>query len=171
MTKLLLATFLLTTTSVFAAADEQPLETVANVDLQRYVGKWHEIARLPQRFEKGCVEVTAEYSLRDDGKIAVVNTCRKDDGKTKQAKGKAKVVDKTTNAKLKVSFFWPFYGDYWILELGADYEYAVVGAPDREYFWILSRSKAMSKPVIDGILERFKKKGFEFSELIINPTP
>src|ERR1041384_6396552 len=103
------------------------LEVVGAVDLSRYAGRWYEIARLPNRFEKKCADsVTATYTLRSDGKVDVVNRCRKANGEYTTARGKAKVVDKKTNAKLKVTFFWPFYGDYWILDLGSNYEYAVV---------------------------------------------
>src|SRR6187431_1292753 len=105
------------------------LEVVPAVDLSRYAGRWYEIARLPNRFEKKCADsVTATYTLRSDGKVDVVNRCRKANGKYTTAKAKAKVVDTKTNAKLKVTFFWPFSGDYWILDLGPNYEYAVVGA-------------------------------------------
>jgi apolipoprotein D and lipocalin family protein len=90
------------------------LEPVSSVDLQRYLGTWYEIATIPQRFQKGCVAVTAEYSLRKDGDIEVVNTCRQGalDGEVRRVRGKAWVVDRTTNAKLKVRFFWPFSGSY-----------------------------------------------------------
>ncbi len=110
---------------------------MSSVDLSRYVGRWYEIAGLPNRFEKKCADsVTATYALRSDGKIEAVNRCRKSSGEYTTAKGKAKVVDKQTNAKLKVTFFWPFYGDYGILDLGPNYEYAVVGDPSRDYLWI-----------------------------------
>jgi hypothetical protein len=116
----------------------EPLEAVAHVDLQRYLGKWYEIATIPQRFQKGCVGVTAEYTLRKNGDIRVVNTCVEGtlEGKRRQARGKARVVDKVTNAKLKVTFFWPFWGAYWIIGLDEDYRWAVVGRhglrPDRD---------------------------------------
>jgi apolipoprotein D and lipocalin family protein len=115
------------------------LEVEPHVELEKYLGKWYEIAHLPARFQEGCSETTAVYSLSRDGNVSVLNECRRK-GKIKQAKGKAKVVDKATGAKLKVIFFWPFYGDYWIIKLGHNYEYAVVGTPDRRYLWILSRT-------------------------------
>jgi apolipoprotein D and lipocalin family protein len=112
---------LLALVAIFAGiigGKQNDLDVVPHVDLNRYVGRWYEIARLPNRFEKKCTDsVTAIYSVRTDGKIEVVNRCRKSSGDYTTAKGKAKVVDKTTNAKLKVSYFWPFYGDYWILDL------------------------------------------------------
>ena len=109
------------------------LEAVHKVELEKYLGKWYEIAHLPAKFQEGCNETTATYTLLDNGVISVLNECKKN-GKMKLAKGKAKVVDKTTNAKLKVTFFWPFYGDYWIIKLGDDYSYAVVGTPNRKFF-------------------------------------
>ena len=143
------------------------LEVVPHVDLNRYVGRWYEIARLPNRFEKKCADsVTATYTLRTDGKVKVVNRCRRSSGDYTTATGKAKVVDKTTNAKLKVSFFWPFYGDYWILDLGDDYEYAVVGAPNRKYLWILSRNPQMDERLYRQLLTRMAARGFKTDEMI-----
>ena len=99
-----------------------PLETVAKLDTARYLGRWYEIARFPNRFEKNCEGVTADYAMRDDGLISVINTCREGapDGKEKAAKGRARIVDATTNAKLEVSFFGPFWGDYWVIGLADD---------------------------------------------------
>ena len=142
------------------------LQTVERVELCRYLGKWYEIARLPNSFQKGCSGSAAEYSLRDDGDIQVINTCHdKNDGHLRQAKGKAWVVDTASNAKLKVSFFWPFRGDYWIIELGAEYDYAVVGTPDRKYLWILSRTPSMSDDIYSAILKRAAKQGFDTSKV------
>ncbi len=152
----------------FGGGRNQPeLETVAHVDLNRYIGLWYEVVRLPQRFEKDCTGVTASYALRDDGKISVENRCRKFslDGEEKIARGKAKIEDTTTQAKLKVSFFWPFWGDYWILELGENYEYAVVGAPDRESLWILSRTPKMDERLIQEILSRRALQGFDVTKI------
>lgn len=107
------------------------LRTVSSVDLSRYSGTWYEIARYPNRFQRDCQsDTTAEYTIRKDGKV-------------KTARGTAKVADKATNAKLKVTFFWPFYGDYWIIGLSPDYRYAIVGEPNRKYLWILSRTPDM----------------------------
>ncbi len=145
---------------------DQPLETVAHVDLGRYVGKWYEIARYPNRFEKECArDVTAEYATLPNGKISVVNTCLKSDGKAKQSKGSAVVVDKASNAKLSVTFFWPFSGKYWILDLGPQYEYAVVGEPSRRYLWILSRSKSMPEEQYREITSRLAAKGYDADKL------
>ena len=146
------------------------LEVVSSVDLSRYVGRWFEIARLPNRFEKKCADsVTATYALRPDGKIEVVNRCRKSSGEYTTAKGKAKIVDKKTNAKLKVTFFWPFYGDYWILDLGSNYEYAVVGDPSREYLWILSRTPRIEEALYQQLLGKMAARGFK-TELMIRTS-
>jgi apolipoprotein D and lipocalin family protein len=167
--------FLLALITIFAAVIDgrrNNLDVVPHVDLNRYVGQWYEIARLPNRFEKKCANsVTATYSLRTDGKIEVVNRCRKSSGDYTTAKGKAKVVDKTTNAKLKVTFFWPFYGDYWILDLGKNYEYAVVGAPNRKYLWILSRSPQMDETVYRQLLAKMAARGFKTEQMIKTPHP
>ncbi len=145
-----------------AGATILPLQTVERVELCLYLGKWYEIARLPNSFQEGCVGSAAEYSLRDDGDIEVVNSCRDmKDGRLRQAKGKAWVVDSVSNARLKVSFFWPFRGDYWIIELGNNYEYAVVGTPDRKYLWVLSRTPVMADDVYSAILLRAAKQGFD----------
>lgn len=143
------------------------LDVVPSVDLNRYVGRWYEIARLPNGFQKKCADtVSANYTLRADGKIEVLNRCRKASGEFTTAKGKAKIVDKKTNAKLKVTFFWPFYGDYWILDLGPNYEYAVVGEPDRKYLWILSRSPQMDEALFQELLQKMAGKGFNTEKII-----
>jgi len=140
------------------------LETVPQVDLGRYMGTWFEIASFPQRFQQGCTDSRAEYRVRTDGDVEVLNSCLRD-GKVDTAKGKAWVMDKTTNAKLKVSFFWPFRGDYWIIELGRDYEYAVVSAPSRKYLWILSRTPKMEEQRYQEIVGRLKDRGFDVAML------
>jgi apolipoprotein D and lipocalin family protein len=148
-------------------ATTKPLEVVPHVDLQRYLGTWYEIATIPQRFQMGCVGVTAEYSLRTNGDIEVVNTCLKEtlDGKIRRARGKARVVDRTTNAKLKVSFFWPFWGAYWIIGLDADYQWAIVGHPNRTYLWILGRSPQMDDTLYQELLALIAKKGYDLSKI------
>ena len=149
------------------AAKNPDLQTVDNVDLQRYMGKWYEIASFPQRFQKGCHCSTAEYELTDKGYVRVINTCRKDSpaGKISQARGKAFVVKGSNNSKLKVQFFWPFKGNYWIIDLAEDYSYAVVGDPSRNYLWILSRSSQMEPALYQEILDRSGQKGFDISRL------
>lgn len=145
----------------------KPLETVDFVDINRYIGEWYEIARYEHRFQKGCVGSKATYTMREDGKISVVNECfdKSSSGKLRSAKGKAWVVDKQSNAKLKVSFFWPFAGDYWVIDLGENYEYAVVGHPDRKYLWVLSRTPEMDENVYQAILDRLQKQEYDTSKL------
>ncbi len=145
----------------------RPLDVVPYVDIQRYLGTWYEIATIPQRFQKGCVGVTAHYSLMKNGDIEVVNVCRKEtlDGKVKSVRGKAWVVDKTTNAKLKVRFFWPFSGSYWIIELDGDYQWAVVGHPKRHYLWILSRTPQMDDALYRDLLKRIEAKGYDIDRI------
>jgi apolipoprotein D and lipocalin family protein len=152
---------------VGTAKSESPLTVVDSVDLQRYLGKWYEIASYPAWFQKGCSGSTAEYSLLPDGRIQVINSCRKGslDGQLKESKGKAEVVDTATNAKLKVWFFWPFKGNYWIIDLDPDYQWAVVGEPSRKYLWILSRTPTMDEAVYQGILGRLPQKGYDPAKL------
>ena len=153
-----------------AAAEPALLRTVDRVELSRYLGKWYEIARLPNRFQKGCVASSAEYSLRDDGEITVINSCRDSaDSSVRQVKGHAWSVDPTGNTRLKVSFFWPFRGDYWIIELGKEYEYAVVGTPNRNYLWVLSRSATMNNDLYAAILQRAEQQGFD-SRAVVRET-
>ena len=149
------------------AWSDAPLSVVKKVDLKRYVGKWFEIASYPAWFQKGCTGTTAEYSLLSNGKIQVLNRCYKGslDGQLKESKGKAEVVDTVTNAKLKVWFFWPFKGNYWIIELDTDYQWAVVGEPSRKYLWILSRTPIMEEAVYQGILQRLSQKGYDPEKL------
>ncbi|HEX9136694.1 MAG TPA: lipocalin family protein [Nitrospirota bacterium] len=141
-----------------------PLEVVPAVDLSRYIGKWYEIASFPQRFQKDCTDSRAEYRIRPDGVVEVLNSCLRD-GKIDSVKGRAWVVDKKTNAKLKVSFFWPFRGDYWIIDLGKDYEYAVVSAPSMNYLWVLSRTPQMDEQRYQQIVGRLKDRGFDIARL------
>ena len=141
------------------------LEVVPHVELEKYLGKWYEIAHLPARFQEGCTDTSATYTLSEDGSISVFNECIRN-GKMKRAKGKAKVVDRHSGAKLKVTFFWPFYGDYWIIDLGKDYDYAVVGTPNRKYLWILSRTPQMDDKLFSQLVESVKSKGFDLNNLI-----
>lgn len=151
---------------VNSSMTQTPLKTVDHVDLNRYLGKWYEIARLPNRFEKKCQrDITAEYSL-DGKKILVHNSCIQQDGKVKVAEGKAKVVDDVTNAKLKVTFFWPFYGDYWIIGLDPEYRWAIVGEPGRKYMWILSRTPHITDPERGNILGLMQQAGYDPGQLI-----
>lgn len=149
------------------ATSHPPLETVLHVDLNRYIGRWYEIARYPNGFERKCArDVTAEYSIKSNGDIRVVNSCITSSGAVARSVGTAKVVDKSTNAKLKVTFFWPFYGNYWIIALGQGYHYAVVGEPSRKYLWILSRTPRIPDDLYLQITSELASKGYEASKLV-----
>ncbi|GAA4470158.1 lipocalin family protein [Nemorincola caseinilytica] len=153
--------------SMAFVCDAQPLRTVPSVDVNKYAGKWYEIASFPQRFQKGCHCTTAEYELCDRGYVIVHNRCRKDgpNGKVKEAWGKAFIQKNSGNAKLKVRFRWPFSGKYWIIDLADNYSYAVVSHPNKKYLWILSRSPQMSTDTYQAILARLEKKGFDLEKL------
>lgn len=150
-----------------ATAETRPLTTVDTVDLQRYLGVWHEVARIPTSFQRKCVsDITATYSLRDDGNIAVLNQCRKADGSMNRAEAVARVVDKTSNAKLQVSFvsllgIRLFWGDYWIIGLDSDYQWVVVGHPERKYGWILSRNTELTGAEKETVLKILAEKGYD----------
>ncbi|NLE59898.1 MAG: lipocalin family protein [Planctomycetes bacterium] len=145
-----------------------PLDVVESVDLTRYAGKWYEIASYPTPFQAGCTGTTAEYTLRDDGKVTVVNTCNTGalDGPVDRIEGSARVPDPEVSAKLKVSFFPLFEADYWIIDLGPDYEYAVVGEPSRRFLWILSRTPTMDEAVYEEIISRLPEKGYDPDRLV-----
>jgi apolipoprotein D and lipocalin family protein len=170
----LLVTFFSTQGAMAMGSKEGKLpepEVVSHVDVPRYMGLWYEVARFDQKFQKGCVGVTAEYSLLDNGKVAVLNTCFAEtlDGERRQAEGKARIADPVTNAKLRVTFFWPFYGDYWIFRLGDNYEYAVVGSPDRDSLWFLSREPHMEETLFKRLYAEMASEGFDMKRL--QPTP
>ncbi len=153
------------------------VKAVESVDLQKYSGKWFEIARYPNKFQKKCVgDVTATYTIKNNNKIEVLNECLKDNGKTMSAKGKAKIEDEQSNAKLKVRFAPAFlsflpqvWGDYWVLDLGKDYQYAVVGDPGRDYLWILSRESKLDTATYEKILDIVENMGFNPAKLIKTP--
>jgi apolipoprotein D and lipocalin family protein len=147
----------------------QTLKTVPNVDLNKYAGKWYEIASYPQRFQKGCHCTTAEYTLNEKGYVIVENRCNRNsiNGKQSYIKGKAFVDKNSGNSKLKVQFFWPFKGKYWIIDLADDYSYAVVSHPNRKYLWILSRTNKMNDVTYQQIVSRLKEQGFDLTKLQI----
>jgi apolipoprotein D and lipocalin family protein len=146
--------------------DLPPLVTVNRVDLNKYVGLWYEIAKIPNSFQNQCAYgTTAEYKLLEDSEIQVINKCYKSDGEQDVAEGLAKVVDKKTNSKLEVSFFSifgfrPFWGDYWIIELDDNYQWVVVGSPDRKYGWILSRTTTLSDDKMQKIFALLKAQNY-----------
>lgn len=146
-------------------------EPAKAVDTQRYLGRWYEIARYEQGFQKDCDGVTADYSLREDGKIKVVNTCRKPDGRITDAVGRAKIVDPATRAKLKVSFFGPFYGNYWVLDRADDYSWAIVGEPSGRYLWLLSREAVPAPATIQAQIARARELGYDTTLLRITRQP
>lgn len=158
-------------------ADRHPIGNVSvpqpakMVELQLYLGRWYEIARYEQSFQKGCEGVTADYSLRTDGKIDVVNRCRKPGGELREAQGRAKIVDRTTNAKLKVSFFGPFYGDYWVLDHADDYSWSIVGEPSGRYLWILAREATPAASDVDQLIQRAGAMGYDTSMLVRTVQP
>jgi len=142
---------------------------VKELDLKKYLGTWYEIARYDHRFERGLVGVTANYSMREDGKIKVLNSGYKDSltGELSTAVGKAKIPDPKNNpGKLKVSFFWFFYGDYYVMELDKDYQWALIGSSSDNYLWILSRSPHMEKDLYEKLLGNLQKRGYDTSKLI-----
>jgi apolipoprotein D and lipocalin family protein len=147
--------------------------TVDSVDLAKYTGLWYEIAKIPNSFQKNCVRnTTANYKLREDGKIEVINKCVEVNGDTNIAKGIAKVVDTKSNAKLEVSFvrilgIQLFWGDYWIIDLDKDYKYAVVGTPSRKYGWILSRTQKLSPGIMDKIFDALRKQGYDPKDFVM----
>lgn len=147
--------------------NDSPLTVVDKVDLNRYLGKWYEIASYPAWFQKECTGSTAEYRLMPDGKIQVINRCRKGslDGPLKEAEGKAEVVDTVSNAKLKVWFFWPFKGNYWIIDLDDNYQWVVVGEPSRKYLWVLSRTPKMDEALYHQITAKLPQKGYDPEKL------
>lgn len=161
MAAALLAAALFVFVGACATRQTAPLSTVESVDLDRYLGAWFEIALIPNRFQKVCVSDTqARYSL--DGEVLRVrNRCRKADGGIEEAVGVAKVVPSSGNAKLRVSFFRPFYGDYWILALDPDYRWVLIGEPGREYGWILSRSPQLDQASFEAALSAAVAHGFD----------
>lgn len=140
----------------------QPAKAVV---MNRYVGRWYELARYDQRFERGCTNVTADYTLLGDGKIEVLNTCRRSDGTRHVARGIAKTVS-ASNAKLKVRFFGPFSGNYWVLDHADDYSWSIVGEPSGRYLWILAREPCPGTGVVEGLIGRAGAIGYDTSMLI-----
>lgn len=163
-----IVTIFLAALAIFNKGLAGEMQVVTAVDLQRYLGKWYEIATIPQRFQIGCTCVTAEYSLNPNGTVKVVNSCRKD-GKSKQIIGRAKVISGSNNAKLKVSFFRPFWGDYWIVALDTDYQWAVVSNAKGSTCWILSRTKQMDDELYTNLVEQCKARGIDVSRIVKTP--
>jgi apolipoprotein D and lipocalin family protein len=164
---LVIVFFLVSGCSSVPKKSSSELQVVPYVDIERYMGKWYEIALYPNWFEKGCFRSTAFYEQLKDGQIKVTNQCRMNgpDGELKEAIGIATIPNRKTNAKLRVQFFWPFKGDYWIIGLDRDYQYAIVSEPNRQYLWILSRSPNMDVQTLKTLKEKIHGKGFNLTHL------
>jgi apolipoprotein D and lipocalin family protein len=158
-------------------AGNEPLRPVNGLDLNRYSGKWYEIAKYPNRFQRQCIaNTTAQYAIKQNGRIEVLNSCTKSNGTTDSAKAEGKIADKNNNAKLKVrfapgAFSWlPFvWANYWVVDLADDYSYAVVSEPGRNYFWILSRTPAMDDAKYRAIISRAESMGFDANRIVRTP--
>jgi apolipoprotein D and lipocalin family protein len=150
------------------SAGAAPLETVPSLDVMRYMGRWYEIARFQQTFEKDLVGVTAEYALRPDGKVSVLNSGFKGslDGKLKTARGVARIPDPARPSRLKVTFFWPFAGDYLVFGLDEkDYSWALVGDDSRKYLWFLAREPSVSPELLASMKDLATAQGFDLGQL------
>jgi lipocalin len=160
-------TTFLVISSLMACKSNNDLPTVINLELEKYMGKWYEIARFPHRFEKDLKCVTAEYSLLENGKVKVINRghLTENSDKVKSVEGSANMPDKNFPGRLKVTFFWPFYGNYYVVELDENYQYALVGAPSRNYLWILSRNSFLESSTYDMLIVSAQKNGFDISKL------
>lgn len=174
LSKLFTVILLLAGTATLADAT-QPLAVVPSVDLSRYAGKWYEIARLPNRFQKKCAgEVAATYALLAGNQIKVINECRRNNGQTMKAEGQVRLAKKNgPNSKLEVRFApawlsWlsAVWGDYWIIDLAADYSYAVVGTPDRKYLWILARTPSLDEALYQRLLQQTATQGFAVAQVV-----
>jgi apolipoprotein D and lipocalin family protein len=173
----LLGLFLVCASSLSRAApkDGKALQVVPSVDFPRYAGKWYEIARLPNRFQRGCAgEVAATYSLVEGTRLRVINECRTNDGRVERAEGSARVADRgSPSSKLEVGFapswlsWLPFvWGDYWVIALAEDYSYSVLGTPDRKYLWVLSRAPQMDEVTYKRLVEKAAAQGFDVTKLM-----
>lgn len=169
-----ITSFLLVAVQLFGqSADTKEPQTVKKVELGKYIGTWYEIAKIPNRFQSNCAKNTAAtYSMNENGTIKVINRCVEEDGEIDEAEGVARITDTLSNAKLEVSFVsffgWrPFWGDYWIIGLDENYQWAIVGHPERKYGWILSRTKSISKNTKSKIFSILKNKGYNTNEFDI----
>lgn len=170
---LLVFSFSLLSSGVALAADAPAIEAIASLDVPRYMGRWYEIAKFPNRIQKQCVsDTSAEYQALEDRQVRVINRCRKADGKMDEAIGLARQVDGPTSAKLKVRFaprwlsFLPFvWGDYWVVDLDPSYQLAAVSEPTREYLWILSRTPQVDPAKYKALVDRLQSMGLDTSKL------
>ena len=173
LTRFLASSALTAATATASAQHAAPLQPIFRLDAQRYVGRWYEIAKFPNSFQRKCVaDTSADYSLMPEGGLRVVNQCRLDNGQMDQAIGVARQIGGDSSAKLEVRFapawlsFVPFvWGDYWIVDLDGAYQLAAVSEPKREYLWILSRSPAVDEPRYAALLGRLTAMGLDVSKL------
>jgi apolipoprotein D and lipocalin family protein len=152
-----------------ASVNQAPLATVTSVDLSRYQGKWYEVALLPNRFQAICAADTQAEYIPDGDSIRVINRCRKLDGSIEQANGIAHIVEGSANSKLRVSFFRPFYGNYWILALDQEYQWVLVGEPGRKYSWVLSRTPVLPPAILNAALDKAASLGYERAAFRLSP--
>ena len=157
--------------AVLNQQEYRPLEVVENVEINKYMGTWYEIASIPMSFQENCTGTTATYSLNPDQSVEVFNQCFQNtlDGPINKIKGSAWIANPDNQAKLKVQFFWPFSGDYWLIELDDNYQHAVVGHPSRNYLWILSRQPDLEEGIYESLLEKIQAKGYDLDR--IKKTP
>lgn len=177
--KLFISCFLSLTlfVSAVAAHSAQPLQTIQSLDVSRYMGTWYEIAKYPNRFQKQCVANTsAEYSVRKDGTLTVLNRCQKTGGEMDEAQGQARQIGGTKSPKLEVRFapawlsWLPMvWGDYWVIDLDPEYQLVAVSEPSREYLWVLARTQQVDQAKYDALLQRLKARGFDLTKLELSP--
>jgi apolipoprotein D and lipocalin family protein len=166
-----------TCTLVLAQPDTGELRTIDQLDVPRYMGTWHEIAKFPNRFQRKCVsDTSAEYTARPDGTVQVVNRCRVDDGELTEAVGQARQIGGPTSPRLQVRFapawlsWLPLvWGDYWIVDLAPDYQLAAVSEPERKYLWILSRTRPVDPARYEALLQRLARQGLDITKLERSP--
>ncbi len=176
MKRLLILAGLMLSACTVPQPDATTPRTVASVDLARYAGTWHEVARFPQRFQDSaklrCEEVSATYTPRADGRLDVLNACVNalaEGRPRREAKGVAYAVEGSNNARLRVIFFWPFHGDYWVIGLEPGYRWAVVGSPDRDSLWVLSRTPTLPEAEFQAALAVARREGFDLGRLQRTP--
>lgn len=164
---------LVLSSAAFAGGSAKPTRpdptVVESVDLNKYQGKWIEVARLPNPFQKNCFNSTAEYKLRSDGKVSVTNRCQEAGGKNREVQGSAWSTNPPANSKLKVRFFWPFSGDYWVIALDKNYEWVIVGSPNYKFLWILVRKLPLKTGLLQELLNLASERGFDTTDLVVNP--
>ena len=166
---LVLSATLTACTSSDPAPGSNPPATVASVDVQRYMGTWYQQALIPNRFQSMCAsDTSATYAIKGEG-LSVLNQCRGSDGKMEVATGVAKIVEGSNNAKLRVSFFRPFYGDYWVLALDPNYQWVLVGDPTRQYGWVLSRNAKLDDATFTQIMARATAAGYDKALFVKSP--